>query len=106
MTYYVILENGWEYNDEYYYQQISGTNEKIGIPKRVYSSKEMAEEELYMLNNQEYETEVKNNLEYYNINIEADDLKNQIENCKSLKEKYLLMKKYYIDTYSLHEVEE
>ena len=83
MKAYVILQRGFEYNDEIYSSQESGS----GFPKTIFFTEKTALEQVRKLNIAEFKSQ---NLSDYCYDIEdiCDDVEKLEELVKSLKEKY------------------
>jgi len=80
---YVVMEKGFEYNDEIYYESDGGG----GHPSKILFTKEASDAEVERLNIEEIR---KNQLYYYYNDIEdiCDDPEELKEYCDSLNEKY------------------
>jgi hypothetical protein len=83
MIAYVILQKGFEYNDEVYSQSGSGA----GHPHKIFFTKEAAREEVVKMNINEFK---QTNITEYSYEIEdiCDDPDELLEFCNSLNEKY------------------
>ena len=80
---YVVMQKGFEYNDEIYYEIDGG----VGHPSKIFFTKEACEEEVERLNIEEI---MKKKLSYYFYDIEdiCDDPEGLKEYCDSLNKKY------------------
>lgn len=83
MTGYVVLQKGFEYNDEVYSQSESGG----GHPHKIFFTIEAAREEVEKMNLKEFK---ETNITEYTYDIEdiCDDPDDLLEFCNSLNEKY------------------
>lgn len=80
---YVVLQKGFEYNDEVY----STTESGGGNPHKIFFTKEGAEEEVEKMNIEEFK---QTNITHYSYDIEdiCDDSDELLQFCNSLNEKY------------------
>lgn len=80
---YVVLQKGFEYNDEVY----STTESGGGNPHKIFFTKEGAEEEVEKMNIEEFK---QTNITQYSYDIEdiCDDSDELLQFCNSLNEKY------------------
>jgi hypothetical protein len=83
MKAYVILQRGFEYNDEIYSSQDSG----CGFPKKIFYTKEGAKEEVLRLNINEMKS---SNITDYAYDVEdiCDDVEELTNFCKKMLETY------------------
>lgn len=96
---YVVMQKGFEYNDEIYNEVDGGA----GHPSKIFFTKQASDEEVERLNIEEIR---KNEISYYFYDIEdiCDDPDKLKEFCDSLKSKYGEEKTKYRDDneYKLH----
>lgn len=80
---YIVLQKGFEYNDEVYSETESGG----GHPQKIYFNRETALEEVKRLNIKEFK---ETNISLYSYDIEdiCEDIEELLNFCNSLKEKY------------------
>jgi hypothetical protein len=83
MIAYVVLQKGFEYNDEVYSQSESGG----GHPHKIFFTEEAARQEVKRMNLKEFK---ETNITEYSYDIEdiCDDPDELLNLCNSLKEKY------------------
>jgi len=83
MNAFVILQKGFEYNDEIYSQSESGG----GNPHKIFFTREGCSEEVERMNIKEFK---ETNITQYSYDIEdiCDDPEELLEFCKALEEKY------------------
>lgn len=86
---YVILEQGWEYNDEYYFRSGSGG----GDPRQIYITPEAAQEKVDQENIKEFLGLVSQSYDYVYG-------KKSLPTGKALHEKALMYSFEYIDHYA------
>ncbi len=103
MIAYVVLQRGFEYNDEVYSQSESGG----GHPHKIFFTEEAARKEVEIMNIKEFK--ITNITDYtYDIEDICDDPEELLDFCNSLNEKYGKMestsKWSQPDEYRLHEM--